>query len=379
MAVKGMLTSLDPHSAYLTDDDYENLQESTEGQFTGLGIEIGYRGGFIAIVTPIDGSPAIEAGLQAGDVILKIDGTSTQGMSTSESSTYMRGPEGTTVTLEIGRAGESQPFDVVVTRGVIDVPSVRSREIDDGYWLIRISRFQRDSGTEVASAIESALEQGEVKGVILDVRNNPGGVMNASVEMASNFLDGGLVVYTKGRHPESTNSFNAEPGELLPGVPVVVLVNGGSASASEIIAGALQDRGRAVIMGTQSFGKGSVQTVLPVSETKALKLTTSLYYTPSGRSIQAEGIVPDVVVERAQLTSLEQGNRLREADLNRSIENAGSTVETETEAVATLREDDNQVYEAFTLLKGINVYQSLGLTPNTNVDTDPDEESKGDQ
>jgi carboxyl-terminal processing protease len=379
MAVKGMLTSLDPHSAYLTDDNYENLQESTEGQFTGLGIEIGYRGGFIAIVTPIDGSPAIEAGLQAGDVILKIDGTSTQGMSTSESSTYMRGPEGTTVTLEIGRAGGSQPFDVVVTRGVIDVPSVRSREIDDGYWLIRISRFQRDSGAEVASAIESALEQGEVKGVILDVRNNPGGVMNASVEMASNFLDGGLVVYTKGRHPESTNSFNAEPGELLPGVPVVVLINGGSASASEIIAGALQDRGRAVIMGTQSFGKGSVQTVLPVSETKALKLTTSLYYTPSGRSIQAEGIVPDVVVERAQLTSLEQGNRLREADLNRSIENAGSTVETETEAVATLREDDNQVYEAFTLLKGINVYQSLGLTPNTNVDTYPDKESKGDQ
>ena len=378
MAVKGMLTSLDPHSAYLTDDDYENLQESTEGQFTGLGIEIGYRGGFIAIVTPIDGSPAIDAGLKAGDVILKIDGTSTQGMSTSESSTYMRGPEGTTVTLEIGRAGESQPFDVVVTRGVIDVPSVRSRELDDGYWLIRVSRFQRDSGREVTTAIESALEQGDVKGVVLDVRNNPGGVMNASVEMASNFLDGGLVVYTKGRHPDSMSTYNAEPGDLLPGVPVVVLVNGGSASASEIIAGALQDRGRAVIMGTQSFGKGSVQTVLPVSETKALKLTTSLYYTPNGRSIQAEGIVPDVIVERAQLTSLEQGNRLREADLNRSIENAGPNIETETEAIATLREDDNQVYEAFTLLKGINVYQSLGLTPNTSVDIDPEEGSKGD-
>ena len=375
MAVKGMLTSLDPHSAYLTDDDYENLQESTEGQFTGLGIEIGYRGGFIAIVTPIDGSPAIDAGLKAGDVILKIDGTSTQGMSTSESSTYMRGPEGTTVTLEIGRAGESQPFDVIVTRGVIDVPSVRSRELDDGYWLIRVSRFQRDSGREVTSAIESALEKGEVKGVVLDVRNNPGGVMNASVEMASNFLDGGLVVYTKGRHPDSMNTYNAEPGELLPGVPVVVLVNGGSASASEIIAGALQDRGRAVIMGTQSFGKGSVQTVLPVSDTKALKLTTSLYYTPNGRSIQAEGIVPDVVVERAQLTSLEQGNRLREADLNRSIENAGSTVETETEAIATLREDDNQIYEAFTLLKGINVYQSLGETPLSDIDANPNDSS----
>ena len=375
MAVKGMLTSLDPHSAYLTDDDYENLQESTEGQFTGLGIEIGYRGGFIAIVTPIDGSPAIDAGLKAGDVILKIDGTSTQGMSTSESSTYMRGPEGTTVTLEIGRAGESQPFDVIVTRGVIDVPSVRSRELDDGYWLIRVSRFQRDSGREVTSAIESALEKGEIKGVVLDVRNNPGGVMNASVEMASNFLDGGLVVYTKGRHPDSMNTYNAEPGELLPGVPVVVLVNGGSASASEIIAGALQDRGRAVIMGTQSFGKGSVQTVLPVSDTKALKLTTSLYYTPNGRSIQAEGIVPDVVVERAQLTSLEQGNRLREADLNRSIENAGSTVETETEAIATLREDDNQIYEAFTLLKGINVYQSLGETPLSDIDANPNDSS----
>ena len=375
MAVKGMLTSLDPHSAYLTDDDYENLQESTEGQFTGLGIEIGYRGGFIAIVTPIDGSPAIDAGLKAGDVILKIDGTSTQGMSTSESSTYMRGPEGSTVTLEIGRAGESQPFDVFVTRGVIDVPSVRSRELDDGYWLIRVSRFQRDSGREVTSAIESALEKGDVRGVVLDVRNNPGGVMNASVEMASNFLDGGLVVYTKGRHPDSMNTYNAEPGELLSGVPVVVLVNGGSASASEIIAGALQDRGRAVIMGTQSFGKGSVQTVLPVSDTKALKLTTSLYYTPNGRSIQAEGIVPDVVVERAQLTSLEQGNRLREADLNRSIENTGSNVETETEAIATLREDDNQIYEAFTLLKGINVYQSLGEPPLSDIDADSDDSS----
>ena len=359
MAVKGMLTSLDPHSAYLTDDDYDNLQESTEGQFTGLGIEIGYRGGFIAIVTPIDGSPAIDAGLQAGDVILKIDGTSTQGMSTSESSTFMRGPEGTDVVLEIGRAGESQPFDVVVTRGVIDVPSVRARELDEGYWLIRVSRFQRDSGREVTEAVQAALEKNTIKGLIIDVRNNPGGVMNASVEMASNFLDGGLVVYTKGRHPESMNTYNAEPGELIADVPIVVLVNGGSASASEIVAGALQDRGRAVIMGTQSFGKGSVQTVLPVSEKKALKLTTSLYYTPSGRSIQAEGIIPDVVVERAQLTSLEQKGRLRESDLNRSIENKGSEAETETEAIASLREDDNQVYEAFTLLKGINVYQSL--------------------
>ena len=367
MAVKGMLTNLDPHSAYLTDDDYENLQESTDGQFTGLGIEIGYRGGFIAIVTPIDGSPAIEAGLQAGDVILKIDGTSTQGMSTSESSTYMRGAKGTEVTLEIGRAGESQPFDVVVTRGVIEVPSVRTRELDDGYWVIRVSRFQRDSGAEVTAALESALSEGEVRGVVLDVRNNPGGVMNASVEMAGNFLDGGLVVYTQGRHPDSVSTFNAEAGEVIPGVPLVVLVNGGSASASEIVAGALQDRGRGVIMGTQSFGKGSVQTVLPVSESKALKLTTSLYYTPSGRSIQQDGIVPDVVVERARLTSLEQGRRLREADLNGSLVNEGVEQEVETEVIANLREEDNQLYEAFTLLKGINVYRDLNDKAGSTV------------
>lgn len=367
MAVKGMLTNLDPHSAYLTDDDYENLQESTDGQFTGLGIEIGYRGGFIAIVTPIDGSPAIEAGLQAGDVILKIDGTSTQGMSTSESSTYMRGAKGTEVTLEIGRAGESQPFDVVVTRGVIEVPSVRTRELDDGYWVIRVSRFQRDSGAEVTAALESALSEGEVRGVVLDVRNNPGGVMNASVEMAGNFLDGGLVVYTQGRHPDSVSTFNAEAGEVIPGVPLVVLVNGGSASASEIVAGALQDRGRGVIMGTQSFGKGSVQTVLPVSESKALKLTTSLYYTPSGRSIQQDGIVPDVVVERARLTSLEQGRRLREADLNGSLVNEGVEQEVETEVIASLREEDNQLYEAFTLLKGINVYRDLNDKAGSTV------------
>ena len=367
MAVKGMLTNLDPHSAYLTDDDYENLQESTDGQFTGLGIEIGYRGGFIAIVTPIDGSPAIEAGLLAGDVILKIDGTSTQGMSTSESSTYMRGAKGTEVTLEIGRAGESQPFDVVVTRGVIEVPSVRTRELDDGYWVIRVSRFQRDSGAEVTAALESALSEGEVRGIVLDVRNNPGGVMNASVEMAGNFLDGGLVVYTQGRHPDSVSTFNAEAGEVIPGVPLVVLVNGGSASASEIVAGALQDRGRGVIMGTQSFGKGSVQTVLPVSESKALKLTTSLYYTPSGRSIQQDGIVPDVVVERARLTSLEQGRRLREADLNGSLVNEGIEQEVETEVIASLREEDNQLYEAFTLLKGINVYRDLNDKAGSTV------------
>ncbi len=382
MAVKGMLTSLDPHSAYLTDEGYSNLQESTEGQFTGLGIEIGYRGGFISIVTPIDGSPAVDAGLQAGDVILKIDGTSTQGMTTSESSTYMRGPEGTTVTLEVGRAGESQPFDVIVTRGVIDVPSVRSREIEPGYWLIRVSRFQRDSGKEVTDALTEALEKGPIQGVVLDVRNNPGGVLNASVEMASNFLDGGLVVYTQGRHPDSKKVLEAEPGELVPGVPVVVMVNGGSASASEIVAGALQDRGRAVVMGTRSFGKGSVQTVLPVAETKALKLTTSLYYTPSGRSIQADGIVPDVVVERAQLTPVEQGRRIREADLNRSLKNSAEAQATETEEMANLREDDNQLYEAFTLLKGINVYKridekrldSSSLLPPTTKEAGENEE-----
>ena len=318
----------------------------------------------------------MEAGLKAGDVILKIDGKSTQGMTTGESSLYMRGEAGTDVTLEIGRAGQSQPFDVVVTRGVINVPSVRSRELVDGYWLIRVSRFQRDSGEEVADAIISAKEKGPVKGLILDVRNNPGGVMGASVEMAGALLDGGLVVYTQGRHPQSDKEYEAAAGDMLPGVPVVVLINGGSASASEIVAGALQDRGRAVIMGTQSFGKGSVQTVLPVSETRALKLTTSLYYTPSGRSIQAEGIVPDVVVERATITSIENNRRIREADLRGSLENSGETETQDNEALLQISSEDNQLYEALTLLKGINVYQSSTqrLTDNDLTDNEKNNE-----
>ena len=356
LAVQGMLSGLDPHSVFLEEQAYDELQETTQGEFSGLGIEIGQDRGYITVIAPIDGSPAEAAGLEAGDVILKIDGESIRDLPVDRAVSRMRGPTGSEVVITIGRRGVADPFDVTVVRDIIKVPSVRSRMLIDGYLWLRASQFQRDTGKEAIAILEKALTEGPVKGLVIDLRNNPGGVLGASVDMAGAFLDGGLVVYTEGRHPQAAGRYEATPGDLLDDTPIVVLINGGSASASEIVAGALQDRHRAVIMGTRSFGKGSVQTILPVSETRAVKLTTARYYTPNGRSIQAEGIVPDIVVERAELKSMEPERRTKEADLQGSL-SGGDPADTasESEALTELRNADNQLYEALTLLRGVNL------------------------
>ena len=360
LAVQGMLSGLDPHSVFLKEKAYDSLQETTQGKFSGLGIEIGQDRGYITIIAPIDGSPAEAAGLEAGDVILKIDGESVRDLPVNKSVDLMRGPTGSKVLLTIGRRGVADPFDVTIIRDIIKVPSVRSRELMEGYLWLRASQFQRDTGLEAIATLAKAQAEDPLKGVVIDLRNNPGGVLGASVEIAGAVLDGGLVVYTEGRHPQAADQYEAAAGDMLNGAPIVVLINGGSASASEIVAGALQDRRRAVIMGTRSFGKGSVQTILPVNDTRAVKLTTALYYTPNGRSIQAEGIVPDIVVERAEVTSVESNRRTKEADLQGSLSGDGGLVDaqSESEALTALRNSDNQLYEALTLLRGINL-----LTP----------------
>ena len=366
LAVQGMLSGLDPHSVFLKEKAFDSLQETTKGEFSGLGIEIGQDRGYVTIIAPIDGSPAEAAGLEAGDVILKIDGESVRDLPVNKSVELMRGPTGSEVLLTIGRRGVADPFDVTVIRDIIRVPSVRSRELMEGYLWLRASQFQRDTGQEAIAKIESALSEGPLNGIVLDLRNNPGGVLGASVDMAGAFLDGGLVVYTEGRHPQSKDRFEATPGDMIKEVPIVVLINGGSASASEIVAGALQDRRRAVIMGTRSFGKGSVQTILPVTDTRAVKLTTALYYTPNGRSIQAEGIVPDIVVERAEVKSVESNRRTKEADLQGSLSGGDpADSQSESEALTELRNSDNQLYEALTLLRGINL-----LSPQSAADSE---------
>ena len=360
LAVQGMLSGLDPHSVFLKERAYGSLQETTQGEFSGLGIEIGQDGGYITIIAPIDGSPAEAAGLQSGDVILKIDGDSIRDLPVDRSVDLMRGPTGSEVLLTIGRRGLAEPFDVTVVRDIIKVPSVRSRELMDGYLWLRAAQFQKDTGLEAITILEKALAQGPLRGIVLDLRNNPGGVLGASVDMAGAFLDAGLVVYTEGRHPQAADRYEARSGDMLNGAPIVVLINGGSASASEIVAGALQDRRRAVIMGTRSFGKGSVQTILPINDTRAVKLTTALYYTPNGRSIQAEGIVPDIVVERAEVKSVESSRRTKESDLQGSLSGGDpADTQSESESLTALRNSDNQLYEALTLLRGINL-----LTPD---------------
>ena len=354
-AIRGMLNGLDPHSVYLTKDAFSDLQTTTSGEFSGLGIEVGMENGYVKVIAPIDGSPAEEAGLQSGDVILKLDDKVLRGLRLNAVIDMMRGPKGSEIVLSIGRPGATEPFDVTVVRDVIKVASVRERWLEPGYAYLRISQFQQNTGSDVSDAIERLLEEDGIKGLVLDLRNNPGGVLGASVDVADVFLDSGTVVYTEGRLNNAGRSYDASMGDLTGDAPLVVLINGGSASASEIVAGALQDHSRAVIMGTRSFGKGSVQTVLPISESRAVKLTTALYFTPNGRSIQAEGIVPDVVVERARVETFDESRRVSERNLAGHLENGDDQAAIDAQGNSGLISSDIQLYEALTLLKGVNI------------------------
>ncbi len=364
-AIRGMLTGLDPHSTYLDPDEYKELRIGTTGQFGGLGIEVGMENGFVKVISPIDDTPAQRAGVKAGDLIVRLDDKPVKGMTLQEAVKIMRGKPGTKITLTIVREGEDKPLKITITRAVIKIKSVKNKLLEPGYGYLRITSFQSRTGEQMRKAIAEMQEEGGLKGLILDLRNNPGGVLNAAVAVSDAFLDKGLIVYTDGRIEEAKMKFEATPGDLLPGVPMVVLINAGSASASEIVAGALQDHKRAILMGQKTFGKGSVQTILPLSNGGAIKLTTARYYTPSGRSIQAEGIVPDIVLGIVRLETIaeaEEFEPLTEANLSRHLENGKkkgkspqekSNGEGRKESKALLK--DYYLHEALNVLKGINI------------------------
>jgi carboxyl-terminal processing protease len=370
-AIRGMLAGLDPHSSYLDAKSFDDLQVNTTGEFGGLGLEVGMEDGFVKVITPIDDTPAQKAGIEAGDLIVKLDGKPVKGMSLNEAVEAMRGPRGSEIELTIVREGLNQPFAVKLKRDIIKVVSVRSRTLEAGFGYVRIAQFQANTGSEFRKAVDKLkLDNQPLKGLVLDLRNNPGGVLQSSVEVADAFIRDGLIVYTEGRLPNSKSQFSAATDDITNGTPMVVLINGGSASASEIVAGALQDHKRAVIMGTDSFGKGSVQTVVPLSETSAIKLTTARYFTPNGRSIQAHGIAPDIIVERAKVETLPRGDNITEADLQRHLRNGDKDKEESSSKARRAQQpkgeelisSDNQLYEALTLLKGLNIL-SLSRLP----------------
>ncbi len=361
-AIRGMLSGLDPHSTYLDPDEYKELRIGTTGQFGGLGIEVGMENGFVKVISPIDDTPAQRAGIKAGDLIVRLDDKPVKGMTLQEAVKIMRGKPGTRITLTIVREGEDKPLKITITRAVIKIKSVKNKILEPGYGYLRITSFQSRTGEQMRKAIAEMKKEGRLKGLILDLRNNPGGVLNAAVSVSDAFLDKGLIVYTDGRIEEAKMKFEATPGDLLPGVPMVVLINAGSASASEIVAGALQDHKRSILMGQKTFGKGSVQTILPLSNGGAIKLTTARYYTPSGRSIQAEGIVPDIVLGIVRLETVaeaEEFEPLTEASLSRHLENGKKNEEEKAgekgrkESKALLQ--DYYLHEALNVLKGINI------------------------
>jgi carboxyl-terminal processing protease len=390
-AVKGMLTGLDPHSAYLDAEEYQELKEGTSGQFGGLGIEVTMENGFIKVVSPIDDTPAQKAGIKAGDLIIKLDDKPVKGMTLTEAVKHMRGEPGSKIELLVVREGVEKPLKVSITRAIIKVKSVKSRMMEKNYGYVRISSFQSGTGEALKEALANLKKEnkGPLKGLVLDLRNNPGGVLNAAVEVSDAFMKSGLIVYTEGRIANSQMRFSAAPDDLIDNAPIVVLINAGSASASEIVAGALQDSKRAIIMGEKSFGKGSVQTILPTNTGSAVKLTTARYFTPSGRSIQAKGIEPDLAVANMKLEPLDKDKGdfkpVKEADLSRHLEKIKGADDKKDETDKEPPTDDNQsddsnkdnestdekkgddldkavldtkdypLYEALNLLKGISI------------------------
>jgi carboxyl-terminal processing protease len=394
-AINGMLTGLDPHSAYLEGDAFKELQINTQGEFGGLGIEVGMEDGLVKVISPIEDTPAYHAGIKSGDLIIKLDETLVKGLTLNDAVKKMRGKPGSRITLTVLRKSEPKPFTVVVTRAVIKVQSVKSKLVEPGYGFVRVTQFQEHTGENLAKAIENLYKQnnGHLNGLVLDLRNDPGGLLNGAVAVSAAFLPkDALVVYTEGRTDEARMNLTTSPENYLRGnkddylaklpeavknVPLVVLVNGGSASASEIVAGALQDHKRALIMGTQTFGKGSVQTILPLSSNSAIKLTTARYYTPNGRSIQAKGIVPDIVSEDPATAAQDSTFRLREADLTHHLSNdkeepaeakpvapakdaAKSKADdaVKPEVVEFGAKNDFQLNQAMSLLKGMHILQS---------------------
>lgn len=404
-AISGMLSNLDPHSAYLDAEAFKELQVGTQGEFGGLGIEVGSEDGYVKVISPIEDTPAFRAGIKAGDLIIKLDDTSVKGMSLNDAVKKMRGKPKTSIVLTIARKGEAKPITVTLVREVIKVQSVKSKLVEPGYGYVRVVQFQEQTAASLVQHLEKLVKQGELKGLVLDLRNDPGGLLNGAVGVSAAFLPSkALVVSTDGRTDDAKRKYLAVPEDYLRGVrddyirnvppsiktvPMVVLVNGGSASASEIVAGALQDHKRAVVMGTQSFGKGSVQTIIPLNSNSAIKLTTARYFTPNGRSIQAKGIVPDIVVEESPNGASRE--RLREADLERHLSNGKEPEAPRGEVVPAVprkdvppkgkeREkdkskdeadeskppfeiagkDDYQLAQAVNLLKGLQILQNSG-------------------
>lgn len=329
-AIQGMLSGLDPHSSYLNQEAYQELTINTGGEFGGLGIEVGMDNGFVKVIAPIDDTPAQRAGVKAGDLIIRLNDAPVKGMTLNDAVKLMRGKPGTRIKLTIVRENEDKPLTIEIVRDIIQVKSVRQRTLEPGYGYIRVSHFQSHTYDDLEKAIGDLRKQNNrtgIKGIVLDLRNNPGGVLNAAVDISDAFLKSGLIVYTEGRVSDASLKFNARPDDLVDGAPMVVLVNNGSASAAEIVAGALQDHKRAIIMGSKTFGKGSVQTILPMKNSNsALKLTTARYYTPNGRSIQAKGIEPDIKINKVEISSVEgdEDSGFDEADLPKHLQNSKS-------------------------------------------------------